>query len=366
MRTPWIAKPQLDMALQRNEAFWQGHLKDGPLLWLTVPGVQAGGKKPIPPDSDEEQWTSVDYQLAKAEYNLSSTAFFADALPVHMPWLGPDQFSAWLGGELRFSTRDNTSWTKPFIEDWADFSDFSIQRDGRWWRTYWATMEASVVRGKNRWITAYPDLHTGIDALGAMRGPERLLMDMLSEPDTIKRAMAQMTRLWREVVDEVSALILPTGQGTSNWTGGWSAGRFLCLGQNDLSCLIGPRMFDEFCLADTITCCEHADSIIYHLDGPDAIRHLPRLLDITSIDCIQWIQGAGSPLPSQWIELLRRIQDGGKSVQLCYAGAHGGAADFTVEIDALCTALDRERLFILAEVDTADKAEIIIERAHRH
>ncbi|OHD82096.1 MAG: hypothetical protein A3J97_09075 [Spirochaetes bacterium RIFOXYC1_FULL_54_7] len=362
MKTPWIPEDQLYKAMERNEAFWSGNLTGGPLLWLTVQNQHPSGIAPVPPETDEEQWTDVAYQLAKTEHNLATTGFHADALPVHMPWLGPDQFAAWLGGDLSFSTQDNTSWTKPFVEDWADFPDFEINRNGRWWQTYWATMKASVARGKDRWTTAYPDLHTGIDALGAMRGPQRLMMDLINEPDTIKAAMAQMTRLWISVVDEVSALILPTDQGTGNWTGGWSAGRFLCLGQNDLSCLIGPDMFEEFCLPDTLACCRHADSIIYHLDGPDAIRHLPTLLAIDEINCIQWIQGAGSPLPSQWIDLLKRIQDAGKSVQVLYAGAHGGSADFGAEIDSLCSHLDNDRLFILADVDSTAKASFIMDR----
>jgi len=35
--------------------------------------------------------------------------------------------------------------------------------------------------------------------------------------------MRQMTQLFKDVVDETSRIILPAGQGTSNWTMGWSA-----------------------------------------------------------------------------------------------------------------------------------------------
>jgi len=34
-------------------------------------------------------------------------------------------------------------------------------------------------------------------------------------------------------------------------------------------------MFDEFVLEDTLACCGHVDRIIYHLDGPGALQHLP-------------------------------------------------------------------------------------------
>ncbi len=363
MTTPWIAERQLQVALQRNEAFWKGELEEYPLLWVTVPGAINGVPPPRIPATDEEQWTDVDYQIAKTEYELSHTYFASDALPIHNPWLGPDQFAAWLGGSLSFSTQDNTSWTKPFVDDWAEFSDFSIRPDNHWWRTYLAILSASVEHGKGRWVTTYPDLHTGIDGLGAMRGPERLMLDLVTEPDIIVRAMGQMTRLWKEVVDVVSERILIGGQGTTNWTGGWSAERFLCIGQNDFSCLISPGMFDEFLLSDTRLCCGHVDHSIYHLDGPGALQHLPRILELEHLNCVQWIQGAGAPLPSEWVSLLRRIQDAGKSVQIYYGGAHGGSADFKHELDALCGALDPRRLFIVATVDSVEKADFIVRYA---
>ena len=362
MTTPWIPEPRLRAALARNEAFWKGELEEYPLVWVTAPaaGAAAGGEPPPAPPTDEEQWTDVGYQVEKTEHALSHTYFAGDALPIHNPWLGPDQFAAWLGGTLSFSTRDNTSWTRPFIEDWSKHPDFRIEAHNRWWRTYLEILRASVDRGRGRWVTAYPDLHTGIDGLGAMRGPETLMMDLVTEPAVIARAMEQMTRLWKEIVDEVSAIILPGGQGTTNWTYGWSPQRFVCVGQNDFSCMISPAMFDQFVRDDTTACCEYVDQSIYHLDGPGALQHLPRLLEIESLDCIQWIQGAGAPLPSRWLDLLARIQAGGKTVQVMYSGAHGGRADFRTEIDALCGALDPARLFIAADVDSVEKADFIV------
>jgi hypothetical protein len=361
MHTPWIPQKQLAAALTRNEAFWTGELEEYPLLWLTVPDARPG-RPPTPPATDEEQWTDVDYLMAKAEDTLSRTHYAADALPTHTPWLGPDQFSAWLGAELTFSTRDNTSWAAPFIEDWSDHPDFRIEAANRWWKKYLEILRASVQAGRERWITGYPDLHTGIDALGAMRNPERLMIDLLTVPGAIKRAMGQMTRLWKDVVDAVSDIVMPGGQGTTNWTSGWSATRFVCVGQNDFTCLISPAMFDEFCLDDNVECCRHVDRSIYHLDGATALQHVPRLLEIENLHCIQWIQGAGRPLPSQWTGLLRQIQAGGKTVQVMYAGMRGTEI-LGREVEVLCRQLDPLRLFIVADVDTVEAAAFVERRA---
>ncbi|MEI6385943.1 MAG: hypothetical protein WCQ50_04860 [Spirochaetota bacterium] len=362
METPYVDKALLPAILERNEAFWKGELKEGPLVWATAPDGLPG-HLPRAPAVEAEEWTDVGYVMAKAEHSIAHTVYAGDALPTHNPWLGPDQFAAWLGADITFAPRDDTSWVKPFVEDWSDHPKLSIDPGNRWWKLYLEILRASVERGRGRWVTCYPDLHSGIDGLAAIRGSQVLMLDLVDHPELVKDRMGQMTQLWKEIVDQVSGVMEPGGQGSTNWTLGWSAGRFVCLGQNDFSCLVGPGMFDEFILEDTVECCGHVDHIIYHLDGPGALQHLPRLLEIGKIDCIQWIQGAGAPLPSNWLPLLKRIQDAGKSVQLFYGGAHGGKADFGAEIDALCGALDTSRLFIAAVLDTPEAARFVVDRA---
>ncbi|MEI6780741.1 MAG: hypothetical protein WCQ21_07460 [Verrucomicrobiota bacterium] len=364
MRSIWLNERDVTKRCARNEAFWEGCLDAGPLLWITVPHATRG-VPPKAPATEEALWTDVEYVLDKGEYDLAHTHFAGDALPVFHPWLGPDQFSAWLGAEMELKPLENTSWIKRFVTDANAYPPFRIAPANRWWRLYLELVRGAVERGADKWVTAYPDLHTGIDALAAIRGPENLMMDLLENPDIVRRAMTQLTRLWKDIVDLVSALVLPAGQGTSNWTMGWSQRRFLCLGQNDFSCMISPEMFETFCWQDNRECCGHVEHTLYHLDGPGALRHVPLLLRLEQLDCIQWIQGAGKPLPSQWLDLLRQIQAGGKSIQLYYGGDHGGHADLKHELDLLCGALDPTRLFIWATVDSAETAEDIVRYSHR-
>lgn len=372
METLYIEPRQQSQALQRNQAFWKGDLEEGPLMWITAPGARAG--PPLPePASEEELWTNVDYVIAAAESTLAATHYAGDALPVYCPWLGPDQFAAWLGADLLLRPRQSTSWSKPFVQDWAEHPELRIEPDNPWWRTYLRILRESVRAGQGKWVTGYPDLHSGIDALSAIRGAAELAADLVARPAVVHRAMRQVTDLWKWVVDTVSAIVLPAGQGTSNWTMGWSSARFLCLGQNDYSCMISAAMFEEFCWQDNRQCAAHVDHALYHLDGPGALRHLPLLLRLDRLDCIQWIQGAGQPLPSEWVPLLQQIQAGGKSVQLYYGEGHGGDADLRHEIDVLARALDPARLFIWATLPSADAAEECVRygwsafrKAHRH
>jgi hypothetical protein len=364
MNTVYIAEKQQLQAQQRNQAFWQGELEQGPLMWVTASGARPSRAVPEPA-SEEELWTRVDYVIAAAKSALSGTHYAGDALPVLCPWLGPDQFAAWLGADLLLKPRQSTSWSKPFVQDWDEHPALRINPDNRWWQIYLQLLRESVRVGQGKWVTGYPDLHSGIDALSAIRGAEELAADLVTNPAAIHRAMRQVTDLWKFVVDAVSAVILPSGQGTSNWTMGWSNNRFLCIGQNDYSCMISPRMFEQFCWQDNLECCAHVDESLYHLDGPAALRHLPLLLRLERLDCIQWIQGAGQPLPSEWLPVLQRIQAGGKSVQLYYGEAHGANADLKREIDILARTLNPNRLFIWATVESAEKAEAIVSYSRR-
>lgn len=349
METIWIKEHQLATALRRNEAYWQGALEEYPLLWITAPTGKPARRIDEPAD-EMDLWLDTDYVMEVAEDRLARTHYVADALPVQMPWLGPDQFAAWLGADLHFKSREhNTSWVVPFVKDWADCPALRIDPENRWWKLYLEQLRRSVEAGPGKWVTAYPDLHSGIDALSAIRGPEQLNVDLLVNPEAVRRAMGQVTELARHVIDVTSEIILSTGQGTSNWTMGWSAKKFFCIGQNDFSCMISPEMFREYCWADTDALCNQVDYALYHLDGPGAIQHLPILYELKNLQAIQWIPGAGSDAAGRWIELLRNMQAAGRGVSM-----YGVTPEDAL---LLCRELDCRNLFLVIQARSPEEAD---------
>ena len=56
------------------------------------------------------------------------------------------------------------------------------------------------------------------------------------------------------------------------------------------------------------------DTCIFHLDGPDAARHLDALLEIEEIDAIQWVPGDGKPPARAWLPMLSKVQRAGKGL----------------------------------------------------
>ena len=124
-------------------------------------------------------------------------------------------------------------------------------------------------------------------------------------------------------------------------------------------------MYKEFCGDDNRRCCEHVDYSLYHLDGPDAVRHLPKILEIESLTAVQWIQGAGNPYPSQWLDMLSQIQAADKGIQVWYDPSHGGEADLFEEISILCENLDPTRLFFYMQSHSIEEAEALVEHARQ-
>ena len=118
MKTGIVEKSKLANSLDRNDSFWRNELRDGPLMWVTVPFAYDGNSPPEP-DRDEKMWTDVEYYVKAMEDSLSRTHYAGDALPVCHPWLGPDQVAGWLGSEMKLMPRESTSWIKPFVEDWT-------------------------------------------------------------------------------------------------------------------------------------------------------------------------------------------------------------------------------------------------------
>jgi hypothetical protein len=114
-------------------------------------------------------------------------------------------------------------------------------------------------------------------------------------------------------------------------------------------------MFAEFILPLIREQAETYPRSIFHLDGPDMIRHLDLLMEIEEIDAIQWVQGAGAGPVSDWMDVMKRIQKGGKAL---YVYADPG------EAEKLLRELDPAGLMmvfpdILTEAEATDLLETV-------
>jgi hypothetical protein len=247
---------------------------------------------------------------------MAATAFLAEAFPYLDTQIGPGSLGTFLGARPNFAP--NTVWYDPCIDDPEEFGPIRFVPEGnRWWNVHLALIDEGLRRARGRYLVGIPDLIENIDTLAAMRGTERLLTDLIDRPGWVKERLAETNEaffaafglMYDRVKDE---------QGGNAFAAFriWGPGRTAKV-QCDFSCMISPRMFREFVVPPLAAQCEWLDYSLYHLDGTQAVQHLDALLEIETLDAIEWtpqagVPGGGSP---RWYDLYRRIRAGGKSVQ---------------------------------------------------
>jgi hypothetical protein len=79
---------------------------------------------------------------------------------------------------------------------------------------------------------------------------------------------------------------------------------------SDFICMISNDNFRELILPELLEEVEYLKgNIIFHLDGPGALKHLDDLIAIPNLAGIQWVYGDGQPSTKHWIDVLKKIQN---------------------------------------------------------
>lgn len=350
-------KPDMDESLERYEAFWNRSVADRPPVAMTFPRETAGaGAADRSANSRDyrELWLDLDARVEREIGQLEETVLAGDALPVIWPNMGPEIFSAWCGAGYEFG--ETTAWSTPGIHDWE--RDAPAARLDTGHPLFRATLELTerlIERGRGRFIVGLTDFHPGGDHLAALRDPARLAMDLVDHPEWVKKMVEVATHDYFTAYDIFYERIRAAGMPATSWIPLPARGKYY-IPSNDFSALISPSMFEEFFLDGIREECRFLDRSIYHLDGPDAVRHLDLLLEIPELDAVQYIPGAGNEDLARWIPVYQRIQAAGKAVMVM---------DVTVDnLDVLFEHLRPEGLYVgsVAGVEDLETAERVLRR----
>ncbi len=310
-------KPDYEEVFNRYEAWWDCDIVDRPLVSMAFP-VPRFERKNVPQKkyaTVRERWMDTAQVVAQAEVRLRNTVHFADSLPIAWPNLGPEVFSAFYGCELEYGER--TAWSKPVLADWSDASVEKLQldRNSFYFRKLEEMTEALIAAGKGKFIVGYTDLHGGGDAIAAFRDPQELLIDTIEHPEAITRLCDRITTEFLAVYDHFHQILSASGMPSTTWLSATCKGKYH-VPSNDFSCMISSESFEQLFVPGIIRECQHMDRCIYHLDGPQALRYLDRLLEMPEIHAIQWVPGAGHDYWADSIDVYRRIQSRNKALCL--------------------------------------------------
>ena len=315
---PFSLKPDYEKVKARYDAFWHREIIDRPPVSITLPG------KPLPPlahrsyASQEERWLDIAYRAEAIDRGMRSTRWLYDALPVAWPNLGPEIFSAWCG--CGYAYGEDTTWSKPVIDDWEeDAGKARLDMQHPLFKKTVAFTKLLLEYGQGHYIVGLSDLHPGGDHLAALRDPQQLAMDMIDNPDHVKRMLDRSMPEYYAAYGVFYHMLREAGMPISSWTPLIHDGTFY-IPSNDFSCMISKAAFDDMFLEGIRQECRFYERSIYHLDGPDALRHLDSLLGIEELDAVQWVCGAGREGYRRWIPVYQKIQAAGKGIQMmCHA-----------------------------------------------
>jgi hypothetical protein len=308
-------KRDFEEARQRVEAWWRGEALDRVPIKVMAP-LERVASPPTPREDLHAWWTDPAFIIPRMEAHIAATYWGGEAVPVMFPVRVTmvAVLAAYLGCPYRFSGKV-TAWADPIITDWDRPPALEFDAENEWWRRSAELLGAAAERAPGRYLVGLPDLNGPGEILALLRGTERLLFDLVDAPAPLGPALARINRAWYRYFEACLEVLRPHVPGSIFWMGIWSESPATDL-QCDFSCMISPEMFADLFLPALREQTEWVDRTLYHLDGPNAVRHLEALLSLERLTGIQWVPGAGAARMSEWTDLLKRILDAGKRLYI--------------------------------------------------
>ena len=349
--------PCLDEALVRWKHFWKQELYKRPVVLATSPkeGVKPYSVEPI---YDRRYYDAVNLlwekRLNVINRYLSQTEYLGENIPMFSPDLGPDQWAAFFGsGEFRFSENNlTTNWVDPVIDDWSAAISLQIKPANKAFNDLINYAEFLAKSGEGQFLVSQIDAHSNADALSALRGTERFLMDLIDSPELIHRAMKDMRASYAPVHQKIMEAGNMGGQRGYGHYGFWSDKPFQVI-QSDVICMLGHEHFREFILPALLEEFSFFPNAFFHLDGPGALKHLDDILAIPGYWILQWQPGDGQKPNWQWTEILVKAQAAGKAVLVFGEGLNLDA------VKKLHRVLDPVRTIYWPQPEVSSKAGVM-------
>ncbi len=305
-----------ERVIARHAAWWAGSTTQ-PLVHLTLAGRDPGRPEPALPyqsfTSAYADSVSVEAIADRMVYDLECRHYIGDSFPVFMPNFGPGSIAAFLGLELQ--NGNETVWFhQPHVAEKLSDIRFDFDPKNRWFRRVRDLYVALAQRAGGLIHLGLTDIGGNLDIIASFRQSQDLVMDLYDDPEEVERKAWEAHRMWWRYFDEFNTIIQPTHPGYSAWTPLYSETPYYML-QCDFAFMIGPEMFERFCLPELRATCQKLSNPFFHLDGPGMLTHLDALLSIPELKGIQWVPGAGQPEITEWPEVYRKIRSAGKRVQ---------------------------------------------------
>lgn len=359
-------KENWEEAKQRFKAWWEHSKIDRPVLRLI-----ARRKEPIeplepvdPPQTPEALHLDVERRVKELRNFCCTHIFMAEAFPSLDINIGPGSMATYLGSEPKFAW-DTVWYTQCVKPDWREWGPLKYNPDNHWWKRHLELMRKGQALAHGDFLVNIPDIIESIDILSAMRGPQQFCYDLIDEPGVVKDYIRQIDDLYFIYYDAMYNIIKGE-DGSSSFTAFdiWGPGKTAKV-QCDFSALMSPKQFREFFVPSLRQQCQKLDYTLYHLDGPDAIKHLDALMEVEELTALQWTPGAGKPDGGNelWYPIYDKVKAAGKSLWISLD--EGNADELIAKADRLVKRYGSDGLYLLFPVMEEEDALKILARAEK-
>lgn len=341
-------------SLQRVEAWFSQEMIDRPPIRFHAHNADyATTESDDRWDSQKQRWFDAEYQIESHLKSLADRRHRAETFPLFWPNLGPEVYSAFHGAELQFESV--TSYSRPMVNTWDDLDSIRLDWDNPYLKKIDEMTDLAIQMCEGRCFVGYTDLHPGLDCVAAWRDPQQLCLDLLESPEQVDAMLALADAHFMEVFDHFDRKLKAAGHMSMTWMQIPSRGK-MHIPSCDFAALISPLHFERVGLPSIRREIEPMTHNVFHMDGPGVAKNLETICDIQDIQAVQWVQppGDGQAI-MQWIPLIRRIRERGKSVVVDLRPE---------ELDDFISAIAPEGIYLCVPV-REDQQDAVIDRVLR-
>ena len=346
------------------EAFSDGSPVEGGYLDQICQGKYYNMPEELKWKDMEDKYQNPEQIVARYRYFCETHDFLGESFPNLNVDFGPGSLAAYLGSDIGF--KEDTVWFKSCLEGWDGVPQFKFDPENEWYKKHINLVTKCRELAGEDFYVDMPDLMENIDVLASLRGAQEILFDMLDEPETIGERIGEITDLYYDYYNQFYDVI-KDDQGGNAYTVFqiWGPGRTVKL-QCDFSAMMSPDDFRQYIQPSLKAQADKADYVLYHLDGPAAIKHLDALMEIDGIDALQWTSGDAGPdgTLQDWDVIYDKAIAAGKSIWVkVYSG---NFEDWIKNVDRLVQKYGSHSLFLLFPEMSRTQADTLLKYAEEN
>ncbi|HHW47742.1 MAG TPA: hypothetical protein GXX14_03880 [Clostridiaceae bacterium] len=210
----------------------------------------------------------------------------------------------------------NSVWCEslPCEEDGLPHPVFS--KDNYWYKWYRDALLFFAHEGNGRYYTLPTFGNHSTDTLGLIRGIQNLMLDIVDRPEWVRAQDRQIADILIDIINERFLDVEKNKvEGYINDASMWAPKRPWGL-HCDISYCISTEVFKYLFWESQIRIADMTEYAYFHVDGVGVLNHLDLILSERRIRAIQWLPGDGRNYPMQWIDVYRKVQEKGRSLQI--------------------------------------------------